>query len=163
MNTTNSMSMILKESCASLRMALMPWRTLHKRQSGMTLIEIILVVALIGTLMAYLVRSLIGTAEETKKDQTKLAFGTISQGLQLYQIHCNRLPTTEQGLDAMISAPGDSKCWRGPYLEPNKLQDPWGVKFSYESDGRTYKIVSAGPNGTVGDEDDISYPETPES
>jgi len=137
------------------------WRAATRGQSGMSLIEIIIVVALLGTLMAYLVRNLIGTSEEAKKDQTKLAFGVLTQALQLYQVNCNRLPTTDQGLDALLTAPGDSKCWRGPYTEDNKLQDPWGVKFGFESDGRTYKIISAGPDGSLGNEDDITYPEAP--
>lgn len=128
-------------------------------RAGMSLIEIIIVVALMGTLMAYLVRNLIGQQEEAKKDQTKLGMGVLEQSLQLYRVHNSRYPTTEQGLDAMITAPADAKTWRGPYTEANKLSDPWGNKFQYESDGRNFKIISGGPDGTVGNADDIVYPE----
>jgi general secretion pathway protein G len=129
-------------------------------RSGMTLIEILIVVALMGTLMAYLVRNLIGTQEEARKDQTKLGMGVIEQSLQMFQVHNNgRLPTTEQTLDALVTAPSDSKTWRGPYIEPNKLNDPWGQKFQYESDGRKFKIISGGPDGQIGNADDIVYPE----
>ena len=124
-------------------------------RAGMSLIEIIIVVALMGTLMAYLVRNLIGQQEEAKKDQTKLGMGVLEQSLQLYRVHNSRYPTTEQGLDAMITAPADAKTWRGPYTEANKLSDPWGNKFQYESDGRNFKIISGGPDGTVGNADDI--------
>lgn len=128
-------------------------------QRGMSLIEIIIVVALLGTLMAYMVSNLIGQSEEAKKDQTKLAMGVIQQSLQMYRIHNNRYPTSDQGLNALTTNPGGDAKWRGPYIEENKLKDPWDGSFTYESDGRTFKIISAGPNGTVGDEDDITYPE----
>jgi len=130
-------------------------------KSGMTLIEIIIVVALMGTLMAYLVRNLVGQQEEAKKDQTRLGMGVLEQSLQLYRVHNSRYPNTEQGLDAMIAAPSDVKTWRGPYTESNKLNDPWGNKFQYESDGRNFKIISGGPDGSVGNADDIVYPEQP--
>ena len=129
------------------------------RQAGMSLIEIIIVVALMGTLMAYLVRNLMGTAENAKIEQTKLAFGVVQQGLQMYRVHNNKYPTTDQGLDAMLTQPGDSKTWRGPYTEVNKISDPWGTKFNYESDGRTFKLISAGGDEAFGTTDDITYPD----
>lgn len=137
--------------------ALRPFRGHAER--AMSLIEIIIVVALIGTLMAYMVSNLIGQSEEAKKDQTKLAMGVIQQSLQIYKIHNNKYPTTEQGLKALLENPGDAKAWRGPYTEANKLQDPWGIAFQYESDGRNFKIVSGGPDEQVGSGDDISFPE----
>ncbi len=129
-------------------------------ERGMSLIEIIIVVALLGTLMAYMVSNLIGQSEEAKKDQTKLAMGVIQQSLQMYRIHNNKYPGSDQGLKALLDNPGDSKSWRGPYIEPNKLKDPWGNDFGYESDGRQFKIISGGPDAQVGSGDDITYPET---
>jgi general secretion pathway protein G len=131
-----------------------------ERDRGMSLIEIIIVVALLGSLMAYMASNLIGKSEETKKDEAKLAMGVLEQSLQAYAIHNHRMPTTEQGLSALLTAPADAKSWRGPYTEPNKLKDPWDVAFGYESDGRKYKITSAGPDGQMGTGDDISYPDT---
>lgn len=125
----------------------------------MSLIEIIIVVALLGTLMAYMVSNLIGQSENAKVDQTKLAMGVIQQSLQLYRIHNNKYPSTEQGLNALLTNPGDSKSWRGPYIESNKLKDPWNGDFAFESDGRNFKIQSAGGDSTMGTEDDIFYPE----
>jgi general secretion pathway protein G len=133
-----------------------------RRSGGMSLIEIIIVVALLGTLMAYMVSNLIGTSNNAKIDQAKLGMGVIQQSLQMYRIHNNRYPTTEQGFQALLANPGDSKTWRGPYIEENKLKDPWSVDFVYESDGRNFKIISAGPDGTMGNEDDISFPEASE-
>lgn len=142
-----------------VKAALSP-RWLAKAERGMSLIEIIIVVALLGTLMAYMVSNLIGQSEEAKKDQTKLAMGVISQSLQMYRIHNNRYPSTDQSLNALLTSPGgDAKGWRGPYIESNKLKDPWDQSFNYESDGRQYKIISGGPDAQIGSEDDIVYPE----
>lgn len=126
---------------------------------GMTLIEIIIVVALLGTLMTYLVSNLTSVSESAKEDQAKLAMGVISQSLQMYRVHNNNYPTSSQGLQALLANPGSSRKWRGPYIEEEKLVDPWGLEFNYEAEGRNYKITSAGADGAIGTEDDLSYPE----
>jgi len=141
-----------------LRAAFQP-RFLAGRERGFSLIEIIIVVALLGTLMAYMVSNLIGQSDKAKEDETKLAFGVITQSLQMYRIHSNKYPTTDQGLNALLTNPGSDKNWRGPYLEPNKLKDPWSNDFQYQSDGRTFKIISSGTDGQFGTADDITYPE----
>lgn len=130
------------------------------KNAGMTLIEIIIVVALLGTLMAYMVSSFVNTADQARVDQTKLAMGNISQQLQIYRVHHHKYPSTEEGLNALVENPSGSKKWRGPYIERKKLVDPWGQDFTYESDGgKDFKILSPGLNGQMGDEDDITYPE----
>jgi general secretion pathway protein G len=128
------------------------------QSSGMTLIEIIIVVALLGTLMAYLVQTLTTTADHAKEDQVKLAMGNITQSLMLYRVHNHSYPTSDKGLDALMNNPGDSKTWRGPYIEKEKLQDPWGKEFHYESDGKVYKIISGGIDETFDTPDDLTYP-----
>ncbi len=125
-------------------------------ERGMSLIEIIIVVALLGTLMAYMVSNLVGQSEEAKKDQTKLAMGVIQQSLQMYRIHNSKYPAT---LNDLMTAPGDSKSWRGPYIEANKLKDPWQNDFQYEATGKDFKIISGGGDGQIGTADDIIYPE----
>ena len=134
-------------------------KTPNTAERGMTLIEIIIVVALLGTLMTYLVRQVTSMDESAREDQARLAMGAIAQSLQAYKAHNNRYPTTEQGLEALLNNPGDSRRWRGPYTDENKLVDPWDQPFEYESDGRQFKIISPGVDGTTGTEDDITYPD----
>ena len=68
-------------------------------------------------------------------------------------------PTSDQGLDILVTEPSGDKKWRGPYTEAKKLKDPWDTKFEFESDGRTYKIHSAGPDQTMGTADDVYFPD----
>ena len=121
------------------------------KQSGMTLIEIIIVVALLGTLITYLVSSLTTASDSAKVDQAKIGMGGIGQALQLYRIHHGRYPNSEEGLDALLRNPGSSSSWRGPYIEKNKLKDPWQRPFDYKSlnNGRAYEISSEGLDSPV--------------
>ncbi|MEZ4741101.1 MAG: type II secretion system major pseudopilin GspG [Bdellovibrionota bacterium] len=130
-----------------------------ENEEGMTLIEIIIVVALLGTLMTYLISSITNTAENARKDQAKLGIGNIRNALNMYQIHNHKFPTTDAGLQALLENPDGNKKWRGPYIEKEKLMDPWNNEFEYESDGHKYKITSGGTDGEVGTDDDIVYPE----
>ena len=129
-------------------------------QSGMTLLEIIIVVALLGALMGVLVTSMLTGQDTTKEDISRLGMGEIAQALQLYRVHNNRFPTAEQGLSALVLNPGTMPRWRGPYLEEDKLKDPWGENYDYEISGRNFKIISAGIDGEMGTADDITYPDT---
>ena len=140
-------------------LALGPQSDKEDGQKGMTLIEIIIVIALLGTLMTILVTNLSDTSEKAKEDQARIAMGGIAKALQLYRVHNNKYPTTAQGLDALLNDPGESKRWRGPYIEKEKLKDPWVNAYDYTSDGRKYEIISAGADGNFGTEMDIHYPE----
>ena len=129
----------------------------------MTLIEIIIVVALIGTLMTIVVRQIMGTAEGARIEQAKIGMANISSALQLYRVHMNKYPSTEQGLMALVENPG-SKRWRGPYLEKKQFLDPWGEnEYQYTSEGRTFEMVSAGPDMEFGTDQDLFYPEKEDS
>lgn len=145
----------------TLKLKLM--RPFSRGDRGLTLVEIIIVVTLLGTLMTIIIRNLTGQQERAKSDQAKLAMASLSQDLQMYKLDNGKYPSSEQGLQALVSDPGSAKKWRGPYSEDGKLKDPWGLDFGYESDGREFKIVSGGPNEEVGDGDDVTYPEEGES
>ncbi|SME95474.1 type II secretion system major pseudopilin GspG [Pseudobacteriovorax antillogorgiicola] len=131
----------------------------RRSEIGMSIIEILIVIALMGTVMAILVTNLTGQQEEALKDAARLGMGQIETNLQLYKVHNFRYPTTEQGLRALVEKPSNAKRWRGPYMDANKMNDPWDNEYQYESDGRSFKIISPGIDGVVGSEDDIVYPE----
>jgi len=143
----------MKNKLAQLRERLgMP--SLRNDSRGMTLLEILFVVALLAVLMAVLVTNITQRADQAKQDAASIAMAKLAQGMQLYRVHNNKYPTTEQGIHALLQDPGgDSKRWRGPYVSPEELKDPWGVEFGYESDGNVYKITCNAPGGKV-----LTYP-----
>jgi general secretion pathway protein G len=132
-------------------------------EKGFSIIEIIIVIALIGTIMGIIITNLTATQDSALEDASKLAMGKIQQQLQLYRVHNGSYPTTEQGLEALVTNPGNAKKWRGPYIEAEKLKDPWGISYEYESDGRNVQMISAGKDQTLGNEDDVYYPEKSEA
>ncbi len=129
-------------------------------RAGMSMIEIMIVVSLIAMLMAFLARNIMGNAERAKEDLARSGMSLLKTDLDRYKFENNKYPTTEQGLNALLTAPGgDAKNWRGPYTEENKVVDPWKNPYGYESDGRTFKITSSGIDQEMGTADDIVYPE----
>ncbi len=130
-----------------------------RADAGFTIIEIIIVIALIGTILSILITQLTSTQDQAMRDAARLAMGKIQQSLQLYRVHNHKYPGTDQGLEALVSNASGSATWRGPYIEAEKLKDPWNNLMQYETDQKTIKISSAGPDGEFGTEDDVIYPE----
>ncbi|SMF00878.1 type II secretion system protein GspG [Pseudobacteriovorax antillogorgiicola] len=127
-------------------------------QSGMSLIEILIVISIMGGLMAILADGLMEVGTDARIQTTRLQMSKINSSLARYRLHTFKLPTSEQGLDALIKNPG-IKRWRGPYLNENQLLDPWGTPLSYEIEGNSFAIISAGPDTLAGTDDDINSQE----
>lgn len=133
-------------------------------EAGMTIIEILIVIALIGTIMTIIMTNILSKSDEAKIDLTTIQEKRIGENLDIYKLHVGRYPKTEDGLKALLEAPSDAKSWRGPYTESDKLEDAWGKEFSYENLGSNhYRITSAGPDTDLGSADDISYPAAKEA
>lgn len=122
---------------------------------GMTLIEIMIVIAIIGGLMAVLGTTAFNKLKQSRVDNAKIQIRQIGDALNSYNMACNSYPTTEQGLEALVTSPGAEACsnW-GPdaYIKGSMLKDPWGKLFTYESDGGTFNIISLGSDKKEGGE-----------
>ena len=126
-------------------------RAMKKNKKGFTLIEILLVLAIIGTIAAMVVPRLAGRSEQAKVSIAKVDVGSnISSALKLYELDNGTYPSSAQSLDALTKKPtqGSSpRNWNGPYLEKEPV-DPWGRKYQYQfpgTHGKSYDLYSFGP------------------
>ena len=128
-------------------------RTLRASQTGMTLIEILVVLVLIGIVLGIVGGNFIGRGEKAKGDAAKIEIGQISQALDLFKLETGRYPTTQEGLQALIQAPSGVSNWNGPYWKRSSVpKDPWGNEYKYNSPGQSgpYDILSLGADGKEG-------------
>jgi len=132
------------------------------RQAGgrraFTLIELLLVLVILAILAAVVVPKLTGRSEDAKKAAAKADIATIDGQLETFEIDAGRYPTNDEGLGALVNAPGNVKSWKGPYVKrlPN---DPWGNPYQYRYPGQYNKngfdLFSMGPDQHEGGGDDI--------
>ena len=130
---------------------------------GFTLIELMLVIVIIGSLAAMVVPRLTSRLKGSQTDIARADIkGNLALALRLYAVDNNgNYPTTEQGLAALVTQPTSPPApdnWKGPYLEQQPL-DPWKHAYAYRYPGThppfEYDLSSMGPDGTEG-EDDIA-------
>jgi general secretion pathway protein G len=125
----------------------------RNRMSGMTLIEILVVLVLIGIVLGVVGGNFIGRGEKAKADAAKIEIGQIGQALDLFKLEVGRYPTSQEGLQALIAAPPGLGNWNGPYWKKSQLpKDPWTNEYRYASPGQhgAYDIVSYGADGKEG-------------
>ena len=138
--------------------------TARSRRAAFTLFEILIVVALIALLAGVAV---VNADKIFSQNQEQVAKIFVKQSLEVpltsYKIAMGGYPTTEEGLQALVTAPGaNADRWRGPYIKADggKLPvDPWGATYLYRYPGThntdRYDVWSAGPDRKEGTADDI--------
>ena len=140
-------------------------RTTRRRsRAAFTLMEVLLVLAILGVIAAMVVPQLVGRQQKANIDATKLSINGLEQALKLYALdHDGEYPPTNQGLEALLVPPANDPKWKGPYLEKaNQLpSDAWKNPFQYEYPGQHQAtggadIYSWGPDKTPNTDDDIT-------
>lgn len=139
----------------------------RKRARGFTLLEVMVVLAIIGGIMALVATNILGSATDAQIKTTKSQMKLLEGALDMYKLDNFTYPSTEQGLEALIQKPASSpepKNWRsGGYLKGTKLPtDAWGNEFQYFFEKGRYELVSLGADGQEGGEGeyaDIVFPE----
>lgn len=123
------------------------------RQSGMTMMELLAVLVIIGVVMGVVGGKFFGQAEEAKRKAAKIEINQIGQSLDLFKLEVGRYPTTSEGLQALVTAPAGVNNWNGPYWKNGTLPtDPWKNEYKYTQPGQhgAYDIISMGPDGKEG-------------
>lgn len=126
-----------------------------RKQSGFTLIEIMVVVIIIGLLSAMILPNIFGNQIKAFRVKTKSDISGISQAMGMYRLDNFTYPSTSEGLNALSINPGKPN-WAGPYLKVPK--DPWGNPYQYQYPGThnpdSFDLMSFGPDGVAGGEKD---------
>ena len=124
-----------------------------RNSAGMSLVEIMIVIAIMGAIAALVGSNVLPMFEKSKVDNTKNQMKNVEQALQLYYTDNSSYPTSEQGLEALVKKPtvGQEPMNYNPsgYMK-DVPKDQWGKPFIYESDGTKYMIMSYGKDAKEG-------------
>lgn len=128
---------------------------MKERQRGLTLFELLVVLAILAFLATIVAPRVVGYLGRAKSDIARAQASNIASSLELFFLDFERYPTNEEGLAALAEAPEGAEGWRGPYLkDASGLTDPWGRPYLYEPDAESdaFEIVSLGRDGAEGGE-----------
>ncbi|HUO04307.1 MAG TPA: type II secretion system major pseudopilin GspG [Candidatus Binataceae bacterium] len=126
------------------------------KQDGFTLIEIMVVIAILGLLATIVVQSLRGATDRARRVKAQSDISELKTALDRYYLDNGYYPTTDQGLQALVAAPSSGRTpqnyEQGGYVQgiPN---DPWNNPYQYQSDGNNYVLKSFGPDGVESGDD----------
>lgn len=125
------------------------------RTRGFTLLELLVVLAILGFLAIIAVPQVLKYLSSAKTDTARIQVTQLGATLDLYRLDTGSYPTEEQGLDALLRRPQDMDNWKGPYLRKrDMLNDPWGNPFIYRFPGEhgEYDLLTFGADGKEGGE-----------
>lgn len=119
---------------------------------GFTLLELLVVVAIIGLLAGYVGPKYFGQLGKAEVKAGRAQISALEKALDHYRLDTGRYPTTEQGLAALVKKPAGEAKWAGPYLQKDVPPDPWGKAFVYKAPGEhgDFDLSSHGRDGRPG-------------
>lgn len=131
------------------------FKQLKSDESGLTLIELTIVIVILGILAAFIAPRVMDWPQKANVSKAKTEISSLKTALEMYTIDIGDYPTTEQGLSALWLAPSPAPPnWSGPYIGTPSFEDPWGNAYVYRQPvsrpGYDYELYSMGKDGKVG-------------
>jgi general secretion pathway protein G len=124
-------------------------------EAGFTLIELLVVLGIIAMLSALVAPQVIRYVSDARVESARVQLKNVESALELYYLDAGQYPTSEQGLEALVTPPAGSEAWHGPYIKLKKgIIDPWGQVFGYKQPGEhgTLDVFSLGRDKAIGGE-----------
>ncbi|WCM28030.1 type II secretion system major pseudopilin GspG [Sphingomonas sp. QA11] len=135
--------------------------TKHPREAGFTLLELLVVLAILGLLAAIVGPQVIRYLDSSKSQSARVQAKNIVAALNLFKLDASRYPTQEEGVQALVKAPANMPNWNGPYLpQDSAIVDPWGRTYLMKVPGEhgevdVYSLGSDGQPGGTGEARDV--------
>jgi general secretion pathway protein G len=120
------------------------------QQRGFTIIELLIVMAILGMLAVMVAPNLFNQADGARRDAALSQIAAIASALDTHRLDVGQYPDDLLGL---MENSANRASWNGPYLNNDVPRDPWGFEFQYSVDGNTYTLMSYGADGRPGGED----------
>lgn len=121
-------------------------------EAGFTLVEMLVVLAIVGMLSALVGPQVINYLGRAKADTARVEIENLQTALDLFRLDVGRYPTEQEGLQALLEQPNGVAQWVGPYVKKRVTPtDPWGQPYVYRVPGKkaAYDLFSRGPNGSA--------------
>jgi general secretion pathway protein G len=125
-----------------------------RRDRGITLIELLVVMVIIALFATLVGQRLFRNVEKARQVAAKSQISEFETVLDTYKLDIGRYPTTEEGLQALRTRPGNLQNWDGPYLRKDVPLDPWGHPYVYHFPGQhgDYDLMALGSDAQEGGE-----------
>lgn len=125
-----------------------------RSSGGFTLLELLVVVAIIGLLVGYVAPKYFSQVGKSEVSLARAQIDSLGKALDQYRLDVGHYPSSEQGLQALQTRPSNENKWSGPYLRKTVPPDPWGNAYHYQAPGAhgDYDLYSYGKDGQPGGE-----------
>jgi general secretion pathway protein G len=130
-------------------------------EHGFTLLELLVVLAILGLLAAIVGPQVIKYLGSSKSETARIQVKNIAASLQLFRLDAGRYPNTQEGLSSLVRQPAGIPAWNGPYLpDASAITDPWGRPYQFEAPGKhgevdVFSLGSDGAQGGTGESKDV--------